>query len=236
VDVRVLGPKVLKAVRLTTEPYLDQLAVWPKSGRHILAQCDAGTIVLYQAYRPSIGRWAAEHGWFGGEFRYTRMSWVKPNFLWMMYRSGWGTKEGQVVMLALRVRRAFFESLLARAVPSQWDRDLFAREAEWSKAVRESDVRLQWDPDHDPFGNKVERRALQLGLRGEALEAFGQREIAEVLDLSSFVAEQRERLTSGGLSALVMPRERVYLPADPAVAAAIGLTGDTPRAADAAIT
>jgi len=27
------------------------------------------------------------------------MSWIKPNFLWMMYRCGWGTKEGQQVTL-----------------------------------------------------------------------------------------------------------------------------------------
>jgi hypothetical protein len=31
--------------------------------------------------------------------------------------------------------------------------------------VARSEVRLQWNPDHDPTGNKLERRALQLGLR-----------------------------------------------------------------------
>ena len=103
------------------------------------------------------------------------MSWIKPNFLWMMYRSGWGTKEGQEITLALRLRRAFFDSLLGQAVPSTWDRERFASEAEWKRAVADSSVRLQWDPDHDPSGAKVERRALQLGLRGEVLEAFGQR-------------------------------------------------------------
>ena len=66
--------------------------MWPKEGRHILAQFDDDTVIVYQAYRPSIGRYAAEHGAFGGDFSYSRMSWVKPNFLWMMYRSGWGTQ------------------------------------------------------------------------------------------------------------------------------------------------
>ena len=33
-------------------------------------------------------------------------------------------------------------------------------------------VRLQWDPDHSPRGGKLERRAIQLGIRGEALELF----------------------------------------------------------------
>lgn len=209
---------------ISTEPYSEQVEVWPRAGRHILAHYDDQSIIVYQAYRPSIGRYAVTHGKFGGgEFGYSRMSWVKPNFLWMMYRSGWGTKENQEVTLALRLRREFFESLLTQAVPSSWDRGTFATEEEWSQAVARSSVRLQWDPDHDPFGAKLERRAIQLGLRGEVLEAFGQRELLEVIDLSDFVAEQRARLSSGGVASLVTPRERVYLPADPAIVARLGL-------------
>ncbi len=207
------------SVALITEPYPEQVKVWPQDGRHILAQFDDETVVVYQAYRPTIGRFAAEHGAFGGDFSYSRMSWVKPNFLWMMYRSGWGTKENQEITLALRVRRAFFDSLLAAAVPSSWDREQFATEEDWSRSVGRSSVRLQWDPDHHPSGAKLDRRAIQLGLRGEVLEAFGRRELIEIIDLSAFVTEQRERLLSGGVSALVTPRERVYRPADPAVAA-----------------
>jgi hypothetical protein len=197
--------------------------VWPRDGRHILAQYDDETVVVYQAYCPAIGRHAADHGTFGGGFSYARMSWVKPNFLWMMYRSGWGTKADQEVTLALRVRRVFFDALLARAVPSSWDRTLFATESEWSEAVSRSEVRVQWDPDHHPSGAKLDRRAIQLGLRGGALAAFGRRELVEVIDLSGFVAEQRGRLSSGGVGALVTPRERVYRPADPAVAARLRL-------------
>jgi hypothetical protein len=210
-------------VALVTEPYREQVNVWPKEGRHILAQYDDDNIVVYQAYRPSIGRYAAENGSFGGDFSYERMSWVKPNFLWMMYRSGWGTKEGQEITLALRLRRIFFDSLLAQAVPSSWVRGQFSNEQDWSLAVRRSSVRLQWDPDHHPSGAKLERRAVQLGLRAEALEAFGRQELVEVLDVSEFVAEQRERLSSGGVSALLTPRERVYRPTDLAVAVPLGL-------------
>ncbi len=88
-------------VRLQTEAYRSQLEHWPKTGRHILAQFDEETIVVYQAYRPAIGHFAAHHQYFGGEFSYGRMSWIKPNFLWMMYRSGWGTKPEQEVTLAV---------------------------------------------------------------------------------------------------------------------------------------
>ena len=208
---------------LITEAFRDQLAVWPKDGRHVLAQFDDETVVVYQAYRPAIGHFAVAHGVLGGEFSYSRMSWVKPNFLWMMFRSGWGTKENQEVTLALRVRRTFFDGLLAAAVPSSWDEGQFATEAGWSKAVARSAVRLQWDPDHNPAGGKLARRALQLGLRGDVLEAFGRRELLEVIDLSEFVAEQRDRLASGGVAELVTPRERVYTPADAELAARLRL-------------
>ena len=134
-----------------------------------------------------------------------------------------GTKENQEVTLALRVRREFFDSVLASAVPSVWDRELFASEDEWSGAVSRSSVGLQWDPDHDPSGARLERRAIQLGFRGDVLEAFGKRELVEVMDLSAFVAEQRSRLSSDGVAALVTPRERMYRPANPAVAVRLGI-------------
>jgi hypothetical protein len=211
-------------MNLLTEPYCEQVKVWPKDGRHILAQYDDETIIVYQAYRPSIGRFAAQHGTFGGDFSFSRMSWVKPNFLWMMFRSAWGTKADQEVTLALRVRRAFLDSLLAQAVPSTWDREQFPTEKEWSQAVQGSLVRLQWDPDHNPSGGKLERRAIQLGLRGDVLEAFGKRELLEVLDLTEFVSQQREQLSSGGISELMSPRERVYRPTDPAIVARLRLS------------
>src|SRR5262245_65434421 len=106
---------------LPTKLYVEQAPQWPPEGKHILAHYDADTIVVYQAYRPSIGKHAIKKGAFGGDFSYSRMSWIKPNFLWMMFRSGWGTKDGQEIILGLRLRRLFVEDLLARRVNSRWD-------------------------------------------------------------------------------------------------------------------
>src|SRR5262245_57135699 len=126
------------------ERYTDQVKRWPQKGRHILAQYDDESVLVYQAYRPSIGRWAIENKRLGGpDFKLTRMSWIKPNFLWMMYRSGWGTKEGQEITLALRLRRTFFDAVLARAVPSTWDERVFATHEGWRRALADSAVRLQ---------------------------------------------------------------------------------------------
>jgi hypothetical protein len=205
----------MTTIPLTTAAYAEQMERWPQDGRHILAQFDDDTIIVYQAYRPSIGQFAVEKGFFGGDFKFSRMSWIKPNFLWMMYRSQWGQAEGQEVVLAIRLKRRFFDSLLAQAVASSFDADVFGCHDEWTVAVARSDVRLQWDPDHVPTGEKCERRAIQLGLRGAALEAYGKREIVQIIDMSAFVAEQRANVHEWKNGKLITPFERVYDLADP---------------------
>lgn len=95
---------------LPAAPYVEQAARWPLKGKHILAHYDEDTIVVYQAYHASIGQYAIKNRAFGGDFSYSRMSWIKPNFLWMMFRSGWGTKEGQEIILGLRLRVVSFST------------------------------------------------------------------------------------------------------------------------------
>ena len=124
-------------------------------------------------------------------FSLGRMSWIKPNFLWMMYRSGWGTKEGQEVTLAVRLRRDAFDEILRLAVHSTFVPEVYETDEAWKRAVAGSDVRLQWDPDHGPSGNPVERRAIQLGLRGDVLARYAREWLLGVEDISDFVAEQR---------------------------------------------
>ncbi len=195
---------------LRTEPYLHQKARWPQQGRVILAQYDADSIVVYQAYRPAIGHFAAQHGYFGGEFKLSRMTWIKPNFLWMMYRSGWGTKPGQEVILAIHLQRSAFDLILAQAIHSSFQPEWYASQESWQQAVQTSDVRLQWDPDHNPAGHKLERRAIQLGLRGEAVRRYAQEWIISIEDISDFVAEQRQHVVSGNYEALLTPAELAY--------------------------
>jgi hypothetical protein len=206
-----------------TESYLAQAARWPKTGRHILAQFDAETIVVYQAFSPEIGRFAAEHGYLGDGFSLNRMSWIKPNFLWMMYRCGWATKPGQEVVLAVTIQRAGFDSLLRQAVHSSFVPEVYRSEATWKKALAESSVRLQWDPDHHPSGANLERRAIQLGLRGEVLANYAREWIVDIEDISGFVREQHHHVVDKRYEALLTPREEVYVVADEQVAAKLGV-------------
>jgi hypothetical protein len=196
------------------EPFDTQQKLWPRAGRHILAQFDDTTVIVYQAYNSHIGRYAVTHQNLGSPaFSLSRMSWIKPNFLWMMYRSGWGTKPDQEITLALRIRRTFFDSLLAAAVPSTFNPAQFLSRSDWSAAVGRSAVLLQWDPDHHPTGAPLDRRSIQLGLRDNALRAFAQREILEITDLTDFVTQQRLALARSGTAHLITPRERTYSPA-----------------------
>jgi hypothetical protein len=195
-------------MRLHTTSYTEQITKLPKIGRHIVAQFDEEGVIVYQAYRPAIGNFAATHGYLGGDFSLTRMSWIKPNFLWMMYRSGWGQKEGQEVVLAVKIKRAAFDTILANAVRSEHNPDLYPTEKDWKRAVINSNVRLQWDPDHSPTGGKLERKAIQLGLRGDMLKLYAREWIIWVEDISEFVREQHQNL--GDFSQLIVPSETIY--------------------------
>lgn len=215
-------------MKLLTTSYVTQTTQLPQTGRHIVAQYDETSVVVYQAYRPAITHFAVEHGYFGGEFSFSRMSWIKPNFLWMMYRSGWGMKPGQEVTLAIRIKRSAFDTILATAVHSSFVPEVYASEAEWKQTVAHSSVRLQWDPDHHPSGAKLERRAIQLGLRGEVLAQYARNWIIDIQDISDFVQHQYQVVRSHDWAQLLIPSETVYSVGDPAIAKRLQLS--TPEA------
>lgn len=196
---------------LVLEPYQLQLERWPASGQHILAQFDHQSIIVYQAYSEAIGRHAIAHQRLGGPgFSFERMSWIKPNFLWMMYRSGWGTKPSQEVVLAIRMTRIGFDKILSLAVPSSFNPVAGRTHEEWKRAVAMSEVRVQWDPDHDPAGVKWERRAIQLGLRDRTFRQFVEEWTLAIEDMTELICAQRPLRSEP--SKLITPREDVYPP------------------------
>ena len=195
-------------MKLKLEKYRTQKEKWPETGHHILAQYDEEKIIVYHSYRPAIGNFAIQNQYFGGPFSLERMTWIKPNFLWMMYRNGWGTKEGQEVVLAIHLRREAFENYLKNAVYSSFKSDLYPTYEVWQQAVQRSDVRLQWDPDHNPYGAKQERRAIQIGLRKSFIRSYAKDDILEIEDISAFVAEQYKQVQARDLERLQTPEER----------------------------
>jgi len=76
------------------------------------------TIRVYQAYRPEVAIPALAAGRFVPPFKMGRMTWIKPSFNWMMYRSGYASKSGQEVILGVDITREGFEWALKNATLS----------------------------------------------------------------------------------------------------------------------
>jgi hypothetical protein len=201
-------------MKLKIKPYKEQLNKWPKEGYHIMAQYDDKEIVVYQSYRPEIGNFATQNQYFGGAFSLNRMTWIKPNFLWMMYRNGWATKEGQEVVLAIHLKREAFERYLKQAVYSSYQSDLYASREDWQEQVKNSSIRLQWDPDHDPYGAKLERRAMQVGIRGKEVLNYAKDDILDIEDITPFVTEQYQFVLNNQLDQLLVPEEHPLILVD----------------------
>lgn len=198
-------------MKLKLKKYREQLEDWPQKGHHIMAQYDEEKIGVYQSYKKGIGDFAVKNQYFGGDFSLERMTWIKPNFLWMMYRNGWGTKEGQECVLAIHLKLEAFKRYLKNSVYSSYNEKLGISRDEWQDQVKESSVRLQWDPDHDPFGNKLERRAIQIGLRGDFIRFFAKDDLILIEDISDFVKEQYQFVLNDDLDNLIIPAEKPLL-------------------------
>jgi hypothetical protein len=182
----------------------------PQTGNHILAQQRANTVIVYQAFNPNIAKHAVSKQKFGGaHYKFSRMSWIKPNFLWMMYRCGWAKKENQERVLAIEINKTDFDFILSKAVFSSFKPELYTSREEWQEDLKKSKVRLQWDPDHNPKGGKLERKAIQLGLKGNLLREFVQDRIVSIEDITAFVHEQRNHLKKD-FDQLQVMRETVY--------------------------
>lgn len=170
------------------------------------------TVTVYQAYAPHIGLPTVREGRFPAAWKRGRMTWVKPSFLWMMYRCGWGEKEGQQVVLALEIKRAGFEWALRNACLSHYDADVHVDHAEWRRQLEGSPARVQWDPERDLHLRPLPHRSLQLGLAGEAAHRFADEWIVGVTDVTALAHEVHGHVRAGELAAAsaLLPRERPY--------------------------
>lgn len=172
------------------------------------------TIRVYQAYNETIAREAVELGTFGEHFKLGRMTWIKPSFLWMMYRSGWATKEGQEHILAIDIKRQAFDEIVRIAVISSYKEELPISFEEWQYQVKHSKVRVQWDPEKDINGNNLPYRSIQLGLRNEAVLNYVRDWIVHIEDITDYVKLLDEKRRAGVDITALLPQERVYTQAN----------------------
>ncbi|ORY40675.1 hypothetical protein BCR33DRAFT_356461 [Rhizoclosmatium globosum] len=167
----------------------------------------ATTIRVYQAYNAAIASSAVEHQSFSNApgFKSTRMTWIKPSFCWMAYRSGFGFKDAnQERVLAIDLDRRAFDRIVGGAVLSK----------DGSGACGGSDVVVQWDPERDVELKKVEDiRAIQIGLRGETAKEYADGVfIACITDVTHIFHAVHELVLSGHIqeAQALLPTESVY--------------------------
>ncbi|MFR9757254.1 DUF4291 domain-containing protein [Streptomyces sp. TR06-5] len=181
--------------------------------RHrIRAARTATTVTVHQAYAPGIGLPAARDGRFPPAWKRERMTWIKPSFLWMMYRSGWGTKENQETVLAVEITREGFEWALRNACLSSYAPGVHTDRASWRRSLRRSPARVQWDPERDLHLRPLPHRSLQLGLAGEATRRYADSWTVAVRDVTPLARRVHDLVRAGELRAAgdLLPHEPPY--------------------------
>ncbi|WP_377272092.1 DUF4291 domain-containing protein [Peterkaempfera sp. SMS 1(5)a] len=178
----------------------------------IRARHTADTVTVYQAYDPGIGLPAARHGRFPAGWKRDRMTWIKPSFLWMMYRSGWGTKEGQQTVLAVEISSAGLAWALRHACLSHYVHGLHDDRACWKRELRRAPARVQWDPERDLDLRPLPYRSLQLGLSGEAAARYADEWTVGITDVTALAHEIHGLVRDRRLSeaAALLPDERPW--------------------------
>lgn len=184
--------------------------------RQIRAVFTDDTITVYQAYDPAVAGPAVAAQRFVPPFKRERMTWIKPSFLWMMYRCGWAEKPGQTRVLAVEITREGFAWALRHSCLSHPADGEDA--ADWRRRLRESPVRVQWDPERDPHHHPLPYRSIQVGLSGEAVRRYADEWTVGISDVTGRVREIRGLLAAGRDVSALLPRERPYpLPLDAAM-------------------
>jgi hypothetical protein len=167
--------------------------------RKILANYDSEGIWVYQAFRPSIVEAALKKGTFDRGFGLDRMTWIKPSFGWMLYRSGYASKHKQEAILKIKLAHEGFNKILDQSIETSFNAKIYESQHAWTTALGKSDVRHQWDPDRAISGEKLDRRAIQIGIQGETVKRYVNEwivKLEEVTELARAIAlaiEQKSR-------------------------------------------
>jgi hypothetical protein len=190
----------------------------------IRADYDAETIVVYQAYSRAIAEPALEAQRFVPPFSFGRMTWIKPSFLWLMHRSNWGQRSGQDVVLAVRIRRANWESALSLGVLTSPETRVYPSPAVWERAFADARVHVQWDTERTLRGAALPYYSIQVGLSRHLIRDYAESWIVQIRDCTPLVRKVYTQIQGGHADRAqrLVPRERSY-PVRPELARRIGV-------------
>ena len=193
--------------------------------RQIRAYFTNTTIRVYQAFSDTIANSALSVGTFESPpFKMDRMTWIKPSFLWMMHRSGWGQKDNnQSRILAIDISISGFEWALEHSCLSHKPTNI--DEVQWRQLKLAKPVRIQWDPERDIHLNPLNYRAIQIGLSNEAVGKYTGSWIQCITDVTAFSRRLNKLVQEGKVEEVkkLLPKERAYSLPD-SIRATIGVT------------
>lgn len=192
--------------------------------RQIRAAYDDAGIYVYQAFTPAIVQAALAKGTFGAGFGLDRMTWIKPSLGWMLYRCGYATKPNQEAVLKIKLSHDGWLTILRRSVESSYNPQVYADEADWKRALSRSEVRHQWDPDRRLNGGRLERHAIQVGLRGATVHSYVDEWIIGLEDVTD-LAHALQAAVQGKHSLPDVPEERLY-PVDADLQQSLGVSSE----------
>lgn len=188
------------------------------SERIIKAVYDNDKITVYQAYNNTIANFAVNNqNFISPPFKKERMTWIKPSFLWMMYRSEWASKENQECILSIEIKREGFEWALENSCLSRFDSTTYNSYATWQQQLNISPIRIQWDPDRDIFSNPLPCKAIQIGLSSIAVEKYINNWIINIKDITDMCRNIKLLLKNGKIQEAVtlLPKETAYPISEP---------------------
>lgn len=170
------------------------------------------TIRVYQAYSDIIADSALNHNTFiSPPFKIDRMTWIKPSFLWMMYRSGWAQKDiNQKRILAIDLDRNGFEWAIQNSCLSHKPEYLDSNE--WNVYKKEYPVRIQWDPERNMFLEPLPYRTIQIGLSNEAVLKYVNEWVQQITDITQTVTDIKKLidLKKFEKATNLFPIEKIY--------------------------
>jgi hypothetical protein len=179
--------------------------------RKIIANYDEKGICVYQAFKPSTVEAAIKKGKLDKGFSMERMTWIKPSFGWILHRSEYATKHRQEAIVKIKITHQGLLEILQQSIETYFDPKLFETEEKWQLALDKSLVRHQWDPDRGLRGEKLENRAIQIGIRGEVVYKYVNDWLVELQDVTSLAKDIAKSIKENRRILPSVPIESEYL-------------------------
>jgi len=178
----------------------------------IRADYNSQTITVYQAYSAAIAQPALQSQRFVPPFSLTRMTWIKPSFLWLMERSNWGQKSGQEWILAVRIQRSGWDEALSRGVLTSFETAVHPSAPLWREEFERAFVHIQWDPERSIRGSDLGCNSIQVGLSRHIIEKYVDEWVVEIEDLTPLVRKIHALVKAGQIDKgrKLLPPERIY--------------------------